>query len=146
MVAVGKIVRGGWRGQSPMSGRQVRLVQANRIIAARALGLALAITQLFDVVIHAATDQLEPLRVIANLAILLWLGALAIGKFQAQTLSMSLGAIGLYLALNLIFLAREGLTNPAQGDAVRVMLLLLVATTTALAMALVALLPRGRQP
>lgn len=121
-------------------------MQANRITVVRALGLALALTQLFDIIIHAAADQLEPLRVAANLVVLLWLGALAAGKFKAQAWPLALGALGVYLVLNLVFLMREGLTNPAQGDAVRVMLLLLVATTAALAAALAALLHGGRRP
>ena len=36
----------------------------------KSLGVAITIVQLFDIAIHAATNQLEPLRVVSNLIIL----------------------------------------------------------------------------
>jgi hypothetical protein len=43
-------------------------------------GLAIAFVQLLDIVLHAATNQLEPLRVSSNLVILLWLAIIAAGQ------------------------------------------------------------------
>lgn len=84
---------------------------------------------MFDVVIHAATNQLEPIRVAANIIILLWLVAINWGRFKANFLPISFSSIGAYLVLNLIFLAREGLTNPTQGNEPRLMLFLLLIVT-----------------
>lgn len=98
----------------------------------RGLSFALVLVQIFDVVIHAATNQLEPIRVAANVIILLWLVAINSGRFKANFLPISFASIGAYLVLNLIFLARDGLTNPAQGDEPRVILLTLVILTVIL--------------
>lgn len=87
------------------------------------------LVQIFDVVIHAATNQLEPIRVAANIIILLWLVAINWGRFKANFLPISFSSIGAYLVLNLIFLAREGLTNSAQGNEPRLMLFLLLIVT-----------------
>jgi len=95
----------------------------------RGLSLALVLVQIMDVVIHAATNQLEPIRVTANVIILLWLVAINSDRSKAYFLPLSIGSIGAYLVLNLIFLVREGLTNPAQGNEPRVMLFLLVILT-----------------
>jgi hypothetical protein len=98
----------------------------------RGLSLALVLAQIFDVIIHAATNQLEPIRVAANVIILLWLVVINLGRFKANFLPVSFGSIGTYLVLNLIFLAREGLTNPTQGNEPRLMLFLLLALTVTL--------------
>lgn len=39
----------------------------------KVLGIGIALVQIFDVIIHAASDQLEPLRVSSNVIILVWL-------------------------------------------------------------------------
>ena len=98
----------------------------------RGLSLGLVLVQMFDVVIHAATNQLEPIRAAANIIILFWLVAINWGRFKAKFLPLAFSSIGAYLVLNLIFLAREGLTNPAQGNEPRLMLFLLLALTVAL--------------
>ncbi|MBT3313945.1 MAG: hypothetical protein HN390_04960 [Anaerolineae bacterium] len=95
------------------------------------LGIVIILVQLFDIFIHAASDQLEPLRVISNLIIVAWVVVLLAGKLGEKIKSASLGSIGTYLGLNLIFLALEGLTNANTG-APRSMLFLLVILTTAL--------------
>lgn len=97
------------------------------------LGVAIALIQLFDIAIHAATDQLEPLRVASNVVILLWLILAASGKISASMRQTDIASVGGYLLLNAIFLAQAGLTNPAQGGAVRWMLFLLVVLTLTLA-------------
>jgi len=87
--------------------------------------IVIILVQLFDIAIHAATDQLEPLRVISNLIILAWIFVLLAGKLGEKIKSITLGSIGAYLGLNIIFLALEGLTNPNNGT-LRVTLFLLV--------------------
>ncbi|MDM8521016.1 hypothetical protein QUF64_13285 [Anaerolineales bacterium HSG6] len=100
-------------------------------ILLKGLGTGIAVIQLFDIAIHAASDQLEPMRVVSNLIILAWVFVLISGKLSKKIKSVALGSIGTYLGLNLIFLALEGLTNPNTG-APRSMLFLLVILTTAL--------------
>ena len=94
----------------------------------KTLGIGIALIQFFDVMLHAATDQLEFLRVTSNLVILSWLVFLCFNKRMIKP-SASFGSISLYLFLNLLFLAQAGLTNPAQGDAPRTMLFILVILT-----------------
>ena len=56
--------------------------------------------------------------------------------YKTKFLQISIGSIGLYLILNLIFLAQEGLTNPAQGGNLRITLFLLVFLTATLSVAM----------
>jgi len=99
------------------------------------LAIIIILVQLFDIAIHAATDQLEPLRVVSNLIILAWVFVMLSGKLSEKIKPVTLGSIGTYLGLNLIFLALEGLTNPNTG-APRSMLFLLVILTTVLSVGL----------
>lgn len=94
------------------------------------VAIAIVIIQIFDVIIHAATDQLEPIRVTANVIIVLWLALVASGRFTAQALGSALIALGAYLVLNIIFLVQEGLTTAEGG--LRVMLFGLIFVTVAL--------------
>jgi len=102
----------------------------------RVFEIAITLLQVFDIAIHAATGQLEFLRVSSNVIILFWLAVLASEWIKAKGVLAVIGAVGAYLILNLIFLAREGLTNPEQGGGLRVMLLLLVFLTVASSSAL----------
>ena len=99
--------------------------------------LSLALVQVFDIVLHIATDQAEPLRIMANLIILVWLGLAATGRFMGSPRLMAVAALAAYLSLNLIFLAQAGVTNPAQGGALRVALFVFVLLTTALGSGLI---------
>ncbi len=96
------------------------------------VGTGIAIIQIVDIVLHAAANQLEILRVSSNVIILLWLAGAASGKFNSKSLVAAITPIGLYLTLNIIFLAREGLTNAEQGGGFRTTLFLLVLLTTTL--------------
>lgn len=103
---------------------------SNQPVAAsiKLMALAITIVQLLDIVLHAATDQLEFIRVTSNLVILAWLATLFSSRLK-NLFPISLGAIGTYLLLNAIFLAREGLYNIEQGGGLRVTLLILVSLT-----------------
>jgi len=90
------------------------------------LVISIALIQIFDIIIHAATNQIEIIRVASNLIILLWLGISASGKFNQK---FSLAPVAFYLILNIIFLTQNGLTNPQQGGELRIMLLVLVIST-----------------
>jgi len=102
------------------------------------LAVTIALVQLFDIAIHEATDQLEPLRVASNVVILLWLALLASRKISAYKGQTGVASTGVYLLLNALFLVQAGFTNPVQGGAVRWMLFLLIATTLVLAVWLIA--------
>lgn len=93
------------------------------------LSIGIAIIQLLDLFIHAVTDQLEIIRVSSNLIILVWLAGVTLGWFNAKFLPVAIGSLGLYFFLNVIFLVREGLTNPEQGGGLRTTLFLLMFLT-----------------
>ena len=107
------------------------------------LGLGIFLLQLFDIIIHAVTDQLEILRVTSNIIILLWLAIAAAGKFSGKFPQIAMGSVGAYLILNIIFLAFEGVRNMEQGGELRVTLFLLIFLTTALSALLIYI--KGRQ-
>lgn len=84
------------------------------------LGLLPLILQLalqtLDVVVHAATDQLEPLRVASN--VLLGLAASVAARSSRFAGPILLSASGAYLAMNVLFLFQYGVINP-NTDALR---------------------------
>lgn len=99
----------------------------------RALGIVIAIIQVFDIFIHVATSQVEPIRITSNIIILLWLTTVFIfSAFNANFLKIAIGSIAVYLILNIIFLMLEGVTNAEQGGALRIMLFVLVLLTLTL--------------
>lgn len=107
-------------------------MRIDQAVVLKVVGVGIAITQLFDIMIHAATDQLEPLRVSSNLILLLWLALIVSGRLQANSLRVAVIAILVYLILNVVFLALEGVTNANQGGELRVMLFLLIFITVIL--------------
>jgi hypothetical protein len=98
----------------------------------RILGSAITLVQLLDIIIHAATDQLELLRVSSNIIIVIWLMVVAMRKVKTNVLPAAALAIGAYLILNVIFLAMEGITNAQQGSGLRVALFVLAFLTVTL--------------
>jgi hypothetical protein len=54
------------------------------------IGTLIAVIQIVDIVIHAATNQLEILRVSSNVIILLWLAGAAAGKFNSKSLAAAI--------------------------------------------------------
>jgi hypothetical protein len=89
----------------------------------------LAFVQVADIVIHAATGQLEPIRVASNLIVLALLAASILGK-PSRAWTLAAGAA--YLGLNLLFLAQHSITNAARGGQLRVTLVVLVLATVGL--------------
>ena len=98
----------------------------------KTLGIGIAVIQLTDIIIHAASNQLEIIRVSSNLIILLWLMVFMLNWYKTKFPQISISSIGLYVILNFIFLAREGLTNPEQGGSLRITLFLLMFLTVTL--------------
>ena len=101
------------------------------------LRIGIVLLQLFDIFIHAVTDQLEILRVTSNIIILLWLAIAETGKFNGKFPQIAAGSVGAYLILNITFLALEGVRNMEQGGELRVTLFLLIFLTTALSILLI---------
>ena len=95
-------------------------------------GIGIAVIQVLDILLHASTNQLEILRVSSNVIILLWLAVVASGRLNTKFLVTAISAIGLYLILNIIFLAQEGVINVEQGGGLRVTLFLLMFLTITL--------------
>lgn len=93
--------------------------------------LGLLAVQAFDIAIHVGTGQVEPIRILSNAVLGLWAVWCWVGRPPTRA---GLVAVALYLGLNAVFLARNGLTNPHQADAPRVTLFVLVAISTALAL------------
>ncbi|MFZ4814436.1 MAG: hypothetical protein ACOYL5_07875, partial [Phototrophicaceae bacterium] len=120
------------------------LKQGTSSIMLTGIAVGVALIQAFDILIHAATDQLEPIRVTSNILILLWLVLLASGRFNTRGVITALGAIGVYLTLNVVFLAVNGVTNPEQGGELRVMLFVLVFLTVTLGAVLASLQQRNQ--
>ena len=75
--------------------------------------LLLLVLQALDILLHAATDQLEPLRVASNL--ILGLAAIMAAGSGHFARPLILVASGAYLALNILFLFHNGLVNPNTG-------------------------------
>lgn len=98
----------------------------NTTTVLKILGFGIAITQLLDIIIHAATNQLEIIRVSANIILLVWLAVVASNRFNVKFMLTATSFIGSYLILNLFFLAREGLSNVEQGGGLRITLFLLL--------------------
>ena len=100
------------------------------------LKFSLIVIQLIDIAIHVAIDQVEPIRVLSNLIIIGWVATFWFARswVESRKWAISLSAISLYLLLNLIFLAQNGLTNPHNGDAPRTALFIFVILTCALSL------------
>lgn len=99
----------------------------------RLLGGVIAIVQIFDIYVHIASNQVEPIRITSNVIILLWLTMVFIvNNLHVKFLKTAIGSIVTYLVLNVIFLMLEGVTNPEQGGEPRVVLFVLVLLTVIL--------------
>ncbi len=92
-----------------------------------ALRIAIIVIQLFDIVIHVASGQAEPLRILSNLVIIGWL--LLYNQLAPRFSQLSLVAIAVYLLLNAIFLFQHGVTNAGSP---RIVMFVLVLLTTIL--------------
>ena len=96
------------------------------------LGAVITLVQLFDIVVHVADDMIEPMRITSSVFILVWLGIVLSGRLNHIPWRVASGFVGLYLLLNALFVATEGLTNPDNGDQFRTVLFVLVGVTVAL--------------
>ena len=63
--------------------------------------------QVADTTVHVLANQVEPLRITANIIIIIWL----LLPSKNLTKSLSLGSVGLFAILNIYFLSQFGITN-----------------------------------
>ncbi|NDJ53770.1 MAG: hypothetical protein GYB68_11880 [Chloroflexi bacterium] len=94
--------------------------------------VGVVIVQVFDVAIHIAVDQFEPIRVVSNLTVAAWVGVVLFGWLAGQERRLGIAALGLYVLLNVGFVATQGVINEVTGE-FRTLLFILVAVTGALA-------------
>lgn len=103
-------------------------------MAVRSLAaIALTVVQLIDIAVHLGTDQIEPVRLASNALIVGWLVWTLI--VRAPSLAGWIVILG-YVALNTLFLAVNGLTNPQMDDALRIPLFGFVGVSVLLALTL----------
>lgn len=69
--------------------------------------------QILDVLVHVASDQIEPIRITSNLLIIVG----AVGAYLSGRLSVLLSVLAgiSYFVLNAVFVAAAGLVNPETG-------------------------------
>ena len=95
------------------------------------LPAVIALVQVLDIVIHVASDMIEPIRITSNVIIFVWLGIVVSGRLDQNPWRMASGFVGVYLLLNAVFVVTEGFINPANGQ-FRTVLFVLVGVTVAL--------------
>lgn len=76
----------------------------------------IVLVQVADVLLHAASNQLEPLRITANVLLCMGLAALFSARGRALFAQVELFCVGAYLTLNAVFLATAGVVNPLNGN------------------------------
>ncbi len=114
-------------------------------VFAKGLVGAILLIQVFDIVIHVATNQIEPLRITSNLIIFAWIALIMSGKFIDNLFQTTGVFLFAYLACNGLFLVREGVTNPNQGGQLRVVLFVLVGVTVGLSVMLAVFRRQSKQ-
>lgn len=96
----------------------------------------LAVLTVFDIVLHVAIDDVEPLRIAGNIIVLTTaLGILVIPRLRRAWIAFAAGAWN--LVLNLIFINQEGIGTLGAA---------LVAATTVLCVVLMVMFARARRP
>ena len=63
--------------------------------------------QAADITVHVLANQVEPLRITANVIIIIWL----LLPLKNLTKPLSLGSVSLFAILNIYFLSQFGITN-----------------------------------
>jgi hypothetical protein len=66
--------------------------------------------QIIDITVHVLSNQIEPLRVVANALIIIWF----IKIFKYKSKNMDYLVTPIYLGLNTLFLVLNGLSNSGE--------------------------------
>jgi hypothetical protein len=69
--------------------------------------LFLIFLQIIDITVHVLSDQIEPLRILANALVIIWF--IQIYKYKSKNLGYLVTTT--YLGLNTLFLVLNGLSN-----------------------------------
>lgn len=93
---------------------------------------AVVVLQALDVLIHVASGMLEPLRISAN--VMLVVGAWMILGSPAGAKGVGVANGFAFLVLNGVFVAVHGMTNPVTGNVRLPMVVLVVGSLAALAL------------
>jgi len=97
---------------------------------ARGLSIAVGALNIGDIALHVAIDDVEPLRVTGNVVVILAAAALLFWPRLRHLLTPVIAA-GINLALNLVFIALEGI-GPLGAILIAATTLLLIAITLTL--------------
>lgn len=122
-----------------MAGNKIRKTQVytmeaqntNRKSLIYILAAVVALVQVFDIVIHLANGFFEPIRLTSNVFIFVWLGIVLSGRLNHISWRVMSGFVGVYVLLNVVFVATEGFINPETGE-FRTVLFVLVGVTVVL--------------
>lgn len=99
----------------------------NRTINISKLKLIILGIQLFDILIHVAVNRIEPLRIVSNIVIILWVILLI--RFSVESKRwISYVVISLYGILNLWFIISDRVFTYFTGQELGVMFALIVST------------------
>ena len=69
--------------------------------------IIIAAIQVVDVTVHILSDQVEPLRIAANIAVIAWALVSALNLSKKQTMVN----LSVFIVLNLIFILQNGIAN-----------------------------------
>lgn len=95
----------------------------------------IALVQVFDIVIHVASDMVEPIRILSNVFIFVWLAIVVSGRMSHIPWRVASSFVGVYVFMNAMFVVIEGFINPVNGQ-FRTTLFVLVGVTVALSVLL----------
>jgi hypothetical protein len=93
-----------------------------------ALFIFIALIQVFNVSIHIAMNQIEPIRILASAVVLIGLIATRLTAQKRSVWILGLSGV-IYLSLNAIFIVEDGVLNPVSGEP-RVLLMAIALATT----------------
>lgn len=87
----------------------------------------IALVQVFDISLHIITYQIELIRILASVALLIGL-ALTLSPGSGRSLLVLAISGAIYLLLNGIFVIENGVSNPVSGEPRALMIPIVLAT------------------
>lgn len=97
------------------------------------LGLIIFFIQIFDIAVHVLSNQVELIRILSNILIMVWIISQVFLSLSMNRV-IGIGALTIYLILNIIFLFLEGMLNPYGGY--RIVFFILIVMTSLLSILL----------
>lgn len=99
----------------------------NKKVSISKLKLSILGIQLFDILIHIAVDRVEPLRIVSNVVILVWVILLLMSNVKVNRM-VSYVAISSYGLLNSCFIISNRVLTYFTGQELGVMFALIIST------------------